>query len=165
MKVSIEILEMLLSNTNVLNANVQRAEIHFRNRHKPIAELLSCMSRELCAVSTLINGRVGTVGFKQGANTLHFDAVKSSSEAGAEEVSLEALLNRFCKYAKTTERARAVAEQAKDIDTVRMLDQITSVVNAAVWFLDVYSNALSINCALTLLPPWRPRAGSVQGVA
>ena len=63
-------------------------------------------------------------------------------------------------------RARSsLAEQAKDIDTVRLLDQIISLVNEAVWFLDVYSNALSINCALTLLPAWRPMAGSVHRAA
>jgi DNA-binding ferritin-like protein len=165
MKVSVEILQKQLSNTIVLNAYVQRTEMHFRDLHKPIAELLTCMSRELCAISTLVNGRVGALGLKQGTSALHFDAVESSSEAGADEVSLEALLNRFCKYAKTTESARSLAEQAKDIDTVRLLDQIISLVNEAVWFLDVYSNALSINCALTLLPAWRPMAGSVHRVA
>ena len=51
MKVSVEILQKQLSNTIVLNAYVQRAEMHFRDRHKPIAELLTCMSRELCAIS------------------------------------------------------------------------------------------------------------------
>src|SRR5689334_1082550 len=165
MKVSVEILQKQLSNTIVLNAYVQRAEMHFRDRHKPIAELLACMYRELCAVSTLVNDRVGAVGLKQGASAPHFDGVESSSEARTDEVSLEALLNRFCKYAKTTESARSVAEQAKDIDTVRLLDEIISVVNEAVWFLDVYSNALSINCALTLLPVWRPIAESVHRVA
>ena len=165
MKVSVEILENQLSNTIALNAYVQRAGMHFRDRHKSIAELLSCMSRELCAVIALVKGRVGTAGLKQGATALHFDAVKSSSEARADEVSLEALLNRFCKYAKATDSARTLAEQAKDMDTVGLLDQITSLVNEAIWFLDVYSNALSINCALTLLPAWRPMAASVARVA
>jgi hypothetical protein len=76
MNVSVEILQKQLSNTTVLNAYVQRVRVHFRNRHKPIAELLSCMSRELCAVSTLLNGRAGIVG----ASSIHFDAVESYSE-------------------------------------------------------------------------------------
>jgi hypothetical protein len=123
------------------------------------------MSRELCAVSTLINGRVDTVGLKQNASALHFDAVESYSEAGVDEVSLEALINRFCRYAKATESRRALAERGKAMDTVTLLDQVLSLVNEAVWFLDVYSNALSINCALTFLPAWRPLSGAVHRVA
>jgi hypothetical protein len=161
MNVSIQILRDQLSNTIVLNAHVQCAGMHFRNRNKPVAELLTCISRELCAIGTLLNGKAGIVG----ASSLHFDAVESSSEAGDDEVGLEALLNRVCKYAKATESRRALAKQAKDMDTVRVLDQVLSLVNEAVWFLDVYSNALTIRCALTLLPAWRPMSGAVHRVA
>ncbi len=161
MKVRAEIFRTQLRNTIVLNAYVQRAGVYFRDRHKPVAELLTCISQELDAVITFVNGTVGTVGPKQRTTALHFDVLESSSQAGDDEVSLDALLNRFCKYAKVTESRRVLAEQAKDLDTVRLLDQILSLVNEAVWFLDLYSNALSINCALTLLPAWRPMSGAV----
>jgi DNA-binding ferritin-like protein len=161
MNVSIEILREQLSNTIVLNAHVQHAAMHFRNRHKPVAELLSSLSRELRAVSALLNGRGAAVG----ATSLHIDAVESSNEGRDDEVNLDALLNRFCDYAKATESGRALAEKGKDMDTVRLLDQILSLVNDAVWFLDVYSNALAVKCALTLLPAWRPMPGAVHRVA
>jgi DNA-binding ferritin-like protein len=161
MNVNLEILREQLRNTTALNAHVQQAATHFRNRHKPVAELLTDLSRELGAVSALLDARAAIVG----ASSLHNDAVEPLNEGRDGEVNLNALLNRFCTYAKATERQRALAEKGKDAETVRLLDQILALVNNAVWFLDVYSNALAIKCALTLLPVWRPMPGTARRVA
>jgi DNA-binding ferritin-like protein len=165
MNVSVEILRRQLSSTIALNAQVQRAGMHFSNQHKPVAELLTCVSRELCALSTLLNDRAEAFGRKDGRSAQHVDAMESSSEADDDDVGLHALLNRFCQYARVTASRRAIAEQGADMDTVRLLDRILSLVIEGVWFLDVYSNALSIKCALTLLPAWRPTSGAVHRVA
>src|SRR5437764_863428 len=80
---NLEILREQLYSTTALLAHVQRAEMHFRNRHKAVAELLRCMSGELSNISILIRYRIGSA-LKGAVVAVCVDAIDHGSSAGGE---------------------------------------------------------------------------------
>jgi hypothetical protein len=149
------LLRAQLTETLCLAAHVQRAEVRIRGSRRHAGELLSGISRELWSISEVINRRVSAWGEEKSPSNPVTKSFPSDDDR-----SLDVLLNRFCLYVRNTSDRRSMASAQNDRETVFLLDRILSVANRGIWFLDIYSNAMWLNCRLSLLPKWTPAPAS-----
>lgn len=150
-----EILRAQLNSTSRLRAHVQQTELKLGNSDSRVADLLRSISRELWAIIELTNSRASALK-KQGTDLLEIDGDAPQSPLIDDEDSLEALLNRFCRYERNTSERLALARGWNDSQTVMLLDRILSIANTSIRFLDIYSCAMWLRCEESDLPTWKP---------
>ena len=152
---AVEILTAQLNSTIRLRAHVQQMESKLGKSDSRVADLLRSISRELWAIIELTNSRATALG-KEGTDLLQVDGDASQAPLIDDEDSLENLLNRFCRYERNTSERRALARGSNDIQTVMLLDNILSVANRSIRFLDIYSCAMWLKYKQSDLPAWTP---------
>ena len=145
-----------LNNTITLRAQVQRAQMRLRSDDTSAADLLQSLSNELSTIGKLINLRLTDCGRIQTAGTV------AELPATSEDETFPALLREFCNYDRNTSDRKLIADQSNDFETAILLDRILTFTNRSLWFLDVYSNAMSIKCQLSRLPKWNSVAAGKQ---
>jgi hypothetical protein len=145
-----------LNHTITLRAQVQRAQMRLRIDDTSAADLLQSLSNELSTIGKLINLRLTDCGRIQTAGTL------AELPARSEDETFPALLREFCNYDRNTSDRKLIADQSNDFETAILLDRILTFTNRSLWFLDVYSNAMSIKCQLSRLPKWNSVAAGKQ---
>jgi hypothetical protein len=146
------ILRQQLNDTLQLADQIRLTEAHFRSRNIEVMDLLSDISLEVQAVSDLLDRRCSAHG---NAWTMPSD-IAPLSPYGDSEGSLELLLNRFCKYERNTSSRLIASRRNNDREAVLLFDRILSLANRSIWFLDIYSDVVRINCLHSRLPGWKP---------
>ena len=152
---AVEILTAQLNSTIRLRAHVQQMESKLGKSDSRVTDLLRSISSELWAIIELTNSRATALG-KEGTDLLQVDGDASQAPLADDEDSLENLLNRFCRYERNTSERRALARGSNDIQTVMLLDNILSVANRSIRFLDIYSCAMWLKYKQSDLPAWTP---------
>ena len=152
---TVEILRAQVDSTIRLGAHVQQTELKLGKSDSRVADLLRSISRELRAIIDQTNARASALG-KQGTAFLEVDGDAPESPLIDDEDSLDALLNRFCRYERHTSERLALARVWNDSQTIMLLDRILSVANTSIRFLDIYSCAMWLRCEESDLPTWKP---------
>jgi hypothetical protein len=120
-----------------------------------VADLLRNLSAELWAIVELIHSRASALG-NTATQLPEVDKEVPQSPLVYDEGSLEALLNRFCRYERNTSERLALARALDDNQTVMLLDRIRSVANTSIRFLDIYACAMWLRREESDLPMWKP---------
>jgi hypothetical protein len=142
-----DILRAQMNDTMYLQARVDDSQRKLGSNAR-VGDLLNGVRHELENILAVVESRALRCGVE---NDIPCPPRQAELDAVDGE-GLELLVVLFCKYARYTSERRTSARQLGDQETANVLHQISSSIDDAIQFLDVYANAIAIRSQGSQLP-------------